>query len=298
MKSDDLQSIADAISQLLAGPLADPAAIHMASRGVTAGHMPYGFHCHDAWELFCPLQGSLKFVVAGLPPITIAPGHLLVVPPGYLHLSVDRLKQTPKLRLLVMNLPGTDKPYGGLNLGDSRQSSGSALSPTELTAWTVIVGGTPGTMMDQVAQALEIGGWSRERALGLLRILVAAFAEVISQPQYDRLTLDARRVAEAQSYLQSHYYEPSLSVETVAKAVGLSASHLGALFRKTTGHTLRQTLIDLRLRRATDLLTRTTFSIKQIAAMTGWSNQLYFSAAYRSRHGHPPSAARNENRLR
>lgn len=294
MKSDDRQPIADAISQLLAGPLADPAAIHLASRGVTAGHLPYGFHCHDSWELFCPLQGSLKFVVAGQPPITIAPGHLLVVPPGYLHLSVDRLKQPARLRLLVMNLPGTDNPYGGLNVGDYRQRRGSTLSPDELTAWTAIVGGSPGAMMDQVARALEIGGWSRERALGLLRILVAAYAEVISQPQHDRLTLDARRVAEAQSYLQSHYYEPNLSVETVAEAVGLSASHLGALFQKTTGHTLHQTLIDLRLQRATALLTRTTLSIKEIATMTGWSNQLYFSAAYRRRHGHPPSAARNE----
>ena len=78
----------------------------------------------------------------------------------------------------------------------------------------------------------------------------------------------------------------------VAGALRLSAVHLGFLFRKMTGRTLHQALIDLRLRRATDFLTRSTFSIKEIAALTGWSNQLYFSAAYRRHYGRPPSAVR------
>jgi AraC-like DNA-binding protein len=293
MKPDDLQPVSKAISQLLAGPLTDPAAVHLAESGVTVGKIPYGFHCHDTWELFCPLQSGLQFVVAGRPPATIPTSHLLIVPPGCLHLSVDQLPQPRDLTLLVINLPGAETPYGGLSVSSGGQRSGGVLAPPELTAWTAIVGVAPGVMMDQVAQALEVGTWGRERALGLLRVLMAAYAEVISRPQHDRLSLDARRVAQAQLFLQSHYYEPTLSVETVAAAQGLSASHLGALFQKTTGHALHQTLIDLRLRRATDLLTRTTFSIKQIAAMTGWSNQLYFSAAYRRRHGRPPSAVRS-----
>lgn len=147
--------------------------------------------------------------------------------------------------------------------------------------------------MDQVARSLAAGVWGRERALGLIRILVASFAEVISHPRQDRTTLDARRVAEVQLFLQSHYFEPDLSVKTVAQALGMSASHLGALFRKTMGRTLHQTLLNLRLSRATDLLTRTTLSVKEIAAMTGWSNQLYFSAAYRRRYGRPPTAVRS-----
>ncbi len=292
MKTNDLQPITLAICQLLAGPLADSGTIHLAEPGVTVGKMPYGFHCHDAWELFCPLQASLKFVVAGRSPVTIPLRHLLIVPPRYLHLSVDQMAQPAGLRLLVMNLPGAENPYGGLSVSSSVQKCSGVLSPPELTAWTACVGVAPGVMMDQVAQALGSGTWGRERALGLLRVLTAAFAEVASHPQQDRLTLDARRVAEAQIFLQSHYHEPALSVATVAASLGLSVSHLGALFQKTTGHSLHQTLIDLRLRRATDLLARTSHSIKEIAAMTGWSNQLYFSAAYRRRHGRPPSAVR------
>jgi AraC-like DNA-binding protein len=293
MKNNDPGSIIPAIDQLLSGPLKDPEALHVAEPAMTAGEMPYGFHCHDAWELFCPMRASLQFVVSGRPPITIPNRALLMVPPGCLHISVDRLPQSKTLKLLVMNLPGSETPYGGLSIGDTKRRSGSALSPAELAAWTDCAGVAPGILIEQAALAATAGTWGRQRALGLLRILVAGYAEVLGNPKRDRLSLDARRVAEVQIFLHSHYYEPELSVTTVAAAVGLSASHLGFLFRKTTGLTLHQALIDLRLRRASDLLTRTPLSIKEIAAMTGWSNQLYFSAAYRRRHGRPPSAGRS-----
>lgn len=293
MKTNDFEPITRAIRDLLAGTLGNPDALHLAEPGATVGKMPHGFHSHDAWELFCPLRASLQFVLAGRPPTVIPAHHLLIVPPGQLHLSVDRLDQPKALRLLVMNLPGTENPYGGLRIGNNRERSGTTLSPDELAAWTTAVGTDPGVMMDQVARSLAAGVWGRERALGLIRILVASFAEVISHPRQDRTTLDARRVAEVQLFLQSHYFEPDLSVKTVAQALGMSASHLGALFRKTMGRTLHQTLLNLRLSRATDLLTRTTLSVKEIAAMTGWSNQLYFSAAYRRRYGRPPTAVRS-----
>jgi len=292
MKNDDSLAIIQAIPQLLTGPLSDTAALHLAEPAETGNEMPHGFHCHDSWELFCPLQGSLQFVTLGCPPTTIPNRHLLMVPPHCLHFTIDLLPQPQDLTLLVMNLPGELTPYGGLRISSTHQMRHTTLSQTERAAWATCAGTAPGIIMEQVFQALSVGIWGRERALGMLRILLAAFAEVTTHPLDDRLSLDARRVAEAQLYLQSHYYESTLSVETVATALNLSASHLGALFRKITGQTLYQTLIELRLRRATDLLSRTAFSIKEIATLTGWSNQLYFSAAYHRHYGQSPSAVR------
>lgn len=294
MKNHDFEPFTRVIRQILAGPLADPDAIHLAEPATTSGEMPYGFHCHDAWELFCPLRGNLQFTVAGCPQVTIPNRHLLIVPPGCLHIAVDMLPQPRGLTMVVMNLPGTDNPYGGLDIGSIQQRKSVMLSPAELAAWTTCVGTAPEAMMEQAVQGLTLGVWGRERALGLLRVLITAYAEVITNPQYDGLSLDARRVAKAQLFLQSHYFQPTLSVDTVAAALGLSASHFGVLFQKTTGSTLHQALIDLRLRRATDLLKRTTLSIKEIATMTGWSNQLYFSAACHRRLGCPPSALRTK----
>lgn len=148
--------------------------------------------------------------------------------------------------------------------------------------------------MNQVAQALTSGGWGRERALGLLRMLMAAYAEILVQPSVISQRPQSRRVAETQHFLQSHYNDPKLSAQTIAVALGVSASHLSVLFRRETGQSLHQAVIELRLRRACDLLTRTAYSIKEVASLTGWSSQLYFSSAFHRRHGIPPSALRKQ----
>ena len=294
MKNDDFESITNAIRQVLSGPLTDPAAIHLAESNVTNGIIPQGAHSHDTWELFCPVRSCLKFVTAGCAPSLIPTHHLLIVPPGCLHLPVDYRTQSPQLKLLVMDLPGSENPYGALRANSAKSRSSAILSPAEFAAWTTCVGMDPGSMMEQVARAQGAGAWGRERALGMLRTLVAAYVEVATQPQHDPLSFNARRATEARIYLQSHYCEANLSAGTIATALGISASHLRFLFRETTGRTLHHTLIDLRLRRATDLLRLTTFSIKEIAAMTGWGHQLYFSAAFKKRHHGSPSSFRND----
>jgi AraC-like DNA-binding protein len=292
MKNDYLEPITNAIRQVLSGPLNDPAAIHLAASNVTQGTIPQGAHSHDTWELFCPVRSHLKFMTAGSSPARIPTRHLLIVPPGCLHMPVDYRTQSPHLKLLVMDLPGSENPYGAVRVNSALSRHSAILSPAEFAAWTTCVGGDPGSMMEQVTRAQGSSVWGRERALGILRTLVAAYIEVATQPQHDPLSLNARRGTEARIYLQSHYCEANLSADTIASALGISASHLRFLFRETTGRTLHHTLIDLRLRRATDLLLRTTFSIKEIAALTGWGHQLYFSAAFKKRHHCSPSLFR------
>lgn len=292
MKTDDNGIIFSAISHLLAGPLAEAEALILAEPSEPEDEILSGFHSHENWEVFCPLQGDLQFVVAGRPATTIPASHLLIVPPDCLHLGVKMVPQSKELSLLVMNLPCEYSPYGGLTIDHDRQRSSMVLTPAELSDWVAIAGDKPERLMGQAVEALGTGHWGRERALGILRMLLSAFAEVSSRQKQDRFTLDNRRVAEARLYIMGHYHDATLSVDTVAAAVGLSASHLQTLFKKVTGHTPHQTLIDLRIRRANDLLTDTNLSIKEIAAMTGWGSQLYFSAAYHRHHGYPPSAAR------
>jgi hypothetical protein len=48
MKGNDRLLITEAIRQLLAGPLADAAAAHIAEPAVNRGEIPRGFHYHDA----------------------------------------------------------------------------------------------------------------------------------------------------------------------------------------------------------------------------------------------------------
>ena len=299
MRENNLQSITitQAVSLLLAGPLTNRDAIHLAEPALKTGEIPDGLESHDAWELFCPLRASLQFSIAGHRPTTLPNLHLLLVPPGCLHIAVHLLPQPPDLSLLVLNLPGEEDPNGGLrHNGRFRvDSTREWMSVAELVSWKTCIGLDPATTMKRVAQAMGAGSWGRERALGMLRILFAAYAEVMAHPRRDQLSLDEQRVAEAQLYIESNGLNPAFSVNALAADLGLSPSHLGAIFRKMTGRTLHQTLIELRLRRATDLLVGTTLSIKEIAAKTGWSTQFYFSSVYSRRYGQSPSAVRTSD---
>jgi AraC-like DNA-binding protein len=297
MKNDDSALSAPArlvkdLHRLFDGALARADTLTLARSGQVSGSLRYGFHSHDAWEIFCALRGALSFELAGQSPVTFGAGTMLIVPPGCLHMSIDMLPQQRNLRMLIMNLPGTDGAYGSVYVGGVPGGFTSTFTAQDLTSWTELLGESPEAVMRRVERALDQGTWGRQRALGHLRVLFAAYAGITTEPDQRYRAKSERRVTEALSFLQGHYYESDLSLSRIGAAVGFSPSHLSSVVRRTTGQTIRQMLIDLRLRRAMTLLTDTRHTIKEIAALTGWSHQLYFSAAFRKRHGKPPSAFR------
>ncbi|MGB3339665.1 MAG: helix-turn-helix domain-containing protein [Devosia sp.] len=88
------------------------------------------------------------------------------------------------------------------------------------------------------------------------------------------------RIGRALDYLDRHLAEKIL-IDDVAQAVGLSSSRLSHLFKAETGQTLQGYLEARRLQLGADLLRRTGFPIKQIAATAGFENQFYFSQRFR-----------------
>jgi len=299
MKNDDSALSAPArlakdLRRVFDGALACGDKLTVARAGQSSSPLRYGFHSHDAWEIFCVLRGALRFEMAGQAPVTFGTGTMLIVPPGCLHMAIDVLPQPRSLRIFVLILPGTEYGYGSVYFGSvgGRNGFNSTFTAQDLTSWTESLGETPEAVMRRVERALDQGTWGRQRALGHLRVLFAAYAGIATASDQRHQAKSERQVTEALSFLQSHYYRSDLSISKIGAAVGISPSHLSSLVRQTTGQTIRQMLIDLRLRRAMTLLTNTHHTIKEIAALTGWSHQLYFSAAFRKRHGKPPSAFR------
>jgi len=103
---------------------------------------------------------------------------------------------------------------------------------------------------------------------------------------------DARkRVARSIEFMKGHLREP-LKVTTLASIVSLSRSHYTTLFRRVTGYAPLNYLNHLRMQRAVQLLNTTNLSIKQISEQLGFSDQFYFSRAFRKMHNHSPSEHR------
>jgi AraC-like DNA-binding protein len=249
-----------------------------------------GLHHHDDWELFCTMRGSLHFELAGCPAATFAKGSVLIVPPECIH-SASNLPQPDNLRVLVIHIPNTTGDCGAMDVIGNRADFYSSLSVEQFARWTELLGEPPGAIMENIVRVVAGNTWGREHALGLLRVLLSTYAGMSTSSQ-DRNELSGQRVSEAMFFLHNHYYEANLSLPQVAAAVGLSVSRLSNIFCKTTGRSVRQTLIDIRLRRAMSLIKQSRYSMKEISNLTGWGNQLYFSAAFRKRYSCPPSSFR------
>ena len=95
-------------------------------------------------------------------------------------------------------------------------------------------------------------------------------------------------VARALRHLEAHCCE-RLNMEAVARAALISQPYLRQLARARLGHSLRDELKTLRVRRAKHLLSHTTQSIKEVARAVGYANAAAFSRAFRSVEGATPS---------
>jgi AraC-like DNA-binding protein len=99
------------------------------------------------------------------------------------------------------------------------------------------------------------------------------------------------RVVKSIEFMKGHLREP-LKIATLAALVNLSRSHYTTLFRRVTGYAPLSYLNLLRMQRAVQLLNTTELSIKRISDQLGFSDQFYFSRAFRKMHNHSPSEHR------
>jgi AraC-like DNA-binding protein len=90
-------------------------------------------------------------------------------------------------------------------------------------------------------------------------------------------------------YIERNYYHPDLSVEQVASELGVSAGHLANMFKDEGLETVRQYIVRVRMENAHDLLRTGRYLVKEVAGMTGWNCQFYFTNSFRKYFGYSPS---------
>ncbi|KQZ85495.1 AraC family transcriptional regulator [Microbacterium sp. Root166] len=90
--------------------------------------------------------------------------------------------------------------------------------------------------------------------------------------------------------------DSSIRVGELAAIVGLSPSHLSALFHQATGSGPGAFQTSLRMSRARELLDTTSLSIREVAGAVGYTDSLYFSRHFRRLHGVNPSTYRSQHK--
>ena len=96
-------------------------------------------------------------------------------------------------------------------------------------------------------------------------------------------------VATACSFMQAHCGE-DLALADVAGAVGITQSYLSRLFRQKTGSSFVESLRDIRIERAKELLIDRSLRVNEIARQVGFRDMSYFSTQFRRCVGVSPSA--------
>ncbi len=151
------------------------------------------------------------------------------------------------------------------------------------------------TFKDQSKGALLflqlLSDWQAHRSANQAKSTIYEILEKIS---HDHKASDENTAfAICLQYVQEHFCDPSLDITRVCEKGFISPSGLQRAFLQRFGVTPKQYVIKLRMNKALQLLIENKLSVKEISFLCGFSDEKYFSRAFRKKYGYPPSQLRN-----
>ncbi len=137
--------------------------------------------------------------------------------------------------------------------------------------------------LEEVWTGREPGYLLKARGLACLYV-----AEVMSVYEKKLCEKTDPRITETIRYMKQHYSEP-LSIKTAAEYYGLHPNYYGNIFKKITGVSFNQKLMEIRLDFAKNMLCSGEYNVSQVAAQCGFSDIYYFSKMFKKTMGVNPS---------
>ena len=111
---------------------------------------------------------------------------------------------------------------------------------------------------------------------------------LLSEPEKVESIDDAflRKFAEQ---IEAVYADPEYNVEKLSETLGLSRGHLHRKIKELTGTAPVEFLRTYRLNKATQLLRQNTYTVSEVAYLTGFSSPAYFSKCFKAVYGVTPT---------
>ena len=132
--------------------------------------------------------------------------------------------------------------------------------------------------------------WQQHSANGV-KAGIYAILERIDADQ--KSTAEESAFAACLRYVRAHFCDPALDIPTICEQGFMSPSGLQRAFLQHFGISPKQYIIKLRMSKALQLLVEGKIAVKEIAALCGFSDEKYFSRAFREKYGYPPSQLRD-----
>ena len=125
----------------------------------------------------------------------------------------------------------------------------------------------------------------------LLRWMESLVSDTIEAATARAAGRHSELIRRALEYVDEHYSEP-LTLQTIEDEFGVTMSHFGKIFRERTGTTFHKHLTDVRVQRASEMLTTTNYPIRVVAAECGFENRQNLIRVFRRTKGATPTEYR------
>lgn len=148
-----------------------------------------------------------------------------------------------------------------------------------------------GKLSHQLRQIFENRGpgpQDEARMVGMLYLFMADLMQEALDQEPRAVTSSTQYVHSAIKYIQFNYFR-DISIDDIAKSVGVSRSHLYRVFMSNVGQSPIDYLTSYRIGEACTLLKNSQLSIAEIAVSVGFFDQFYFSRVFKKTKGVPPS---------
>ncbi len=225
---------------------------------------PFPLHVHDEVEIVCVTNGSLVMTVDGQQ-LHLEPGDISISFPLVPH-SYD---------MMTSDLRGLSAIFAP----DTIQEFSEPLRTMQPISPFLPQRQQCPELRGMIHRMLEIS-FQHETHLqqGYLHLFLSYLFSSITLTHRERQVQHGLG-CQALQYIFEHFTEP-LTLESTARALGISAIHLSHLFSQQLNINFRQYINTLRVSRACSLLWNPSFSISQVAYLCGYGNQRTFNRAF------------------
>lgn len=121
-----------------------------------------------------------------------------------------------------------------------------------------------------------------------LYALMEQFFSAVLHRNYDPINL-------VNDYLQRHYSDSELTVNSVAQQLNFSTSYLCTLYKKKTGRTINAALTTIRMNAARELLVNPDLKLYAVANQVGYPDGKYFTKLFTKETGLSPRQFREQH---
>lgn len=135
-------------------------------------------------------------------------------------------------------------------------------------------------------EVLAESGKNMESAIAYAKKMILQAIEIRDQNSGNK---NRSILKTAVDFIDSHYMDEEISLNTVANVANVSSNHFSALFSQNMGQTFIEYLTTLRMNKAKELLRCTGMRSSEIAGEIGYKDAHYFSYLFKKTQGMTPS---------